>query len=335
MGHATTGFGIGIVTPIGISKRAAGARIWRALMTVVACAAITTLASCVGPALASKRSLASPMLVIVLDPPQPGASLSPIIAEDAVIAAPASDLSATVLVPGSPAVPFRFSGQDAHDALRATLCLTSAIYYEAGNESEAGRRAVAQVVLNRVRHPAYPDTVCGVVYQGTDRGDTLCQFTFGCDGALARRADPALWAEARAIAVEALSGSVYAPVGLATHYHTLAVKPGWSRSLTPAAIVGAHIFYRWPGGAGRAEAFRSVYRGNEPVAAPQAQSQAAILRRTSPPALTDRVLLPYAEAGVGNPGAPGAVTHPVTPPEALPESDILPAYQHSGQWIGR
>ena len=65
-------------------------------------------------------------------------------------------------------------------------CLASAIFYEARSESFEGQLAVAQVILNRVRHPAYPDTICGVVYQGTERNDTLCQLTFGCDGAMAR-----------------------------------------------------------------------------------------------------------------------------------------------------
>lgn len=139
------------------------------------------------------------------------------------------------------AAPFRMTANDGAQLARATECLTAAIYYEARSEGEAGQRAVAQVVLNRVRHRAYPATVCGVVYQHVP-GQT-CQFTFSCDGSMRARREPAAWAEARRIAEEALAGSVYAPVGLSTHYHTQAVSPGWGRRLARVTIVGAHIFY--------------------------------------------------------------------------------------------
>ncbi|MGB3167163.1 MAG: cell wall hydrolase, partial [Alteraurantiacibacter sp.] len=121
------------------------------------------------------------------------------------------------------AAPLRVRGSD-RDHMRAQECMAQAIYYEAASESDAGQRAVAQVVLNRVAHPAYPRTVCGVVYQGSER-QTGCQFTFTCDGALARRPSASGWRRASRIAREALAGVVYAPVGTATHYHTLAVNP--------------------------------------------------------------------------------------------------------------
>jgi hypothetical protein len=146
---------------------------------------------------------------------------------------------------------------------RALQCLTEAVYYEARSESDAGQRAVAQVVLNRVRHPSYPSSVCGVVYQGSERA-TGCQFTFTCDGALARTPHPALWRQARQIAEAALAGAVYKPVGWATHYHTNWVVPYWSSSLVKAAMVGTHIFYRWTGGWGTGPAFRTRYAGVEP-----------------------------------------------------------------------
>jgi hypothetical protein len=148
------------------------------------------------------------------------------------------------------------------DKQRAIECLTSAIYYEAAIEPLAGQKAVAQVVLNRVRHPAYPNSVCGVVFQGAERR-TGCQFTFTCDGALARTPMPSLWKQARQIAEAALSGSVYKPVGWATHYHTNWVVPYWSSSLVKAALVGTHIFYRWTGGWGTGPAFRNNYAGTE------------------------------------------------------------------------
>jgi spore germination cell wall hydrolase CwlJ-like protein len=141
------------------------------------------------------------------------------------------------------------------DRLRAVECLTAAVYYEAAIEPTDGQRAVAQVVLNRVRHPAYPRTVCGVVFQGSERS-TGCQFTFTCDGSMRRTPSAAGWARAKKVAEEALAGKVYAPVGLATHYHTNWVVPYWSSSLVKAANVGTHIFYRWAGGWGKPAAFR-------------------------------------------------------------------------------
>ncbi|MET0241518.1 MAG: cell wall hydrolase [Sphingobium sp.] len=141
-------------------------------------------------------------------------------------------------------------------------CLTTAIYYEAAAEPLDGQRAVAQVILNRVRHPAYPQSICGVVYQGIDKG-VSCQFTFACDGALARRPIPALWRRARDVAIAALSGSVYAPVGWSTHYHADYVFPYWAPTLVKADVIGRHIFYRMPGGLGRQGAFRGQYAAVE------------------------------------------------------------------------
>ncbi len=127
---------------------------------------------------------------------------------------------------GSPAKPFFSAGVGMTHA-RAAECLAQAVWYEAASESEAGQRAVAQVVLNRVAHPSWPSSVCGVVYQGSERS-TGCQFTFTCDGSLARRPSGLSWARAQRIAADALAGSVYAPVGHATHYHTLWVNPYWA-----------------------------------------------------------------------------------------------------------
>ena len=148
------------------------------------------------------------------------------------------------------------------DAARSLECLTAAIYYEAASESDDGQRAVAQVVLNRVRHPTFPHTVCGVVYEGHERR-TGCQFSFTCDGSLARVPVPRLWAHAQAIAQQALNGHVYAPVGWATHYHTYQVAPYWATSLVKLAQVGAHIFYRWQGRWGEPRAFTAAYAGGE------------------------------------------------------------------------
>lgn len=161
------------------------------------------------------------------------------------------------------------------DRTRALQCLTAAIYYEARSEPDAGQRAVAQVVLNRVAHPAYPNTVCGVVYQGSER-TTGCQFSFTCDGSLARRPQPMFWARAEDVARAALSGFVYSPVGLATHYHTIAVHPYWAPKLAYIGTIGAHRFYKFGGRAGQPGAFRFAYAGGEPAAAPHARSAAPL-----------------------------------------------------------
>ncbi len=132
------------------------------------------------------------------------------------------------------------------DRGRSLECLTQAIYYEARSESDGGQRAVAQVVLNRARHPNYPGSVCGVVFQGSERR-TGCQFSFTCDGSMYRGGvEASAWDRAERIAAAALAGSVYRPVGLALNYHTTAIRPYWAPSLVRQAVVGAHIFYRLP-----------------------------------------------------------------------------------------
>ncbi|MES2137941.1 MAG: cell wall hydrolase [Pseudomonadota bacterium] len=162
------------------------------------------------------------------------------------------------------ATPFKFKGNSTARA-QALNCLASAAYYEAGNQDADGERAVAQVVLNRVRHPAFPASVCAVVYQGSTR-TTGCQFTFTCDGSLYRQPDSDGWRRAWKIAEAALSGTVYAPVGWATHYHANYVVPYWAATLTKSAVVGAHLFYRWAGGWGQPAIFTKAYSGSEPNA---------------------------------------------------------------------
>jgi spore germination cell wall hydrolase CwlJ-like protein len=163
--------------------------------------------------------------------------------------------------PNPAAAAFVFKG-DAGSRKQALDCLTSAVFYEAGSQDDDGERAVAQVVLNRVRHPAFPASVCGVVYQGSTR-PTGCQFTFTCDGSLYRQPSADGWKRARGIAEAALSGQVYSPVGYATHYHANYVVPYWAPTLAKNAIVGAHIFYRWAGGWGQPAAFVKAYSGHE------------------------------------------------------------------------
>lgn len=163
--------------------------------------------------------------------------------------------------PITPAPPFVFSGS-AQDRLRASECLALAAMAEAG-PSDTGQRAVIQVILNRVRHPAFAKTICGVVFEGSERV-TGCQFTFTCDGSLARRYSESAWLQARIRAGEALGGYVFKPVGLSTHYHTDWVYPYWSPELDKLAKIETHLFFRWPGYWGTKAAFASSYRGNEP-----------------------------------------------------------------------
>lgn len=127
----------------------------------------------------------------------------------------------------------------------ATTCLATAVYYEAATEPVAGQQAVAQVILNRLRNPHYPKTICDVVYEGAQRR-TGCQFTFTCDGSLARHPDPTIMARARAVADAALHGTVSFAAGQATHYHTVWIVPRWAGELAKVAIIGHHVFYRPP-----------------------------------------------------------------------------------------
>ncbi|MCI4590064.1 cell wall hydrolase [Sphingobium sp. BYY-5] len=232
-------------------------------------------------------------------------------------------------VKAAPAAIFR--GTTALDSYRALNCLTNAVYYEAGNEPEDGQRAVAQVVLNRVRSHLWADTVCGVVYEGTERLDDKCQFTFSCDGSMARMPNAVAWARSRRIAQEALAGRVYAPVGLATHYHTLAVRPDWSFSLQAVAVIGAHIFYRNPGFNGTAGAFTTAYRGREPISGPARRIWPA--QPVTPP---DYWAAPHASPPSAAPVTPamGWAPPPSRAPhdgDGLPESTIRPEYRNSGR----
>lgn len=194
--------------------------------------------------------IASPRIVVALN--AFSAQPSPAVAEAA----------SPPLPPQAP--PFLFPEAGAAERDRAVSCLAQAVYFEAGSEPVEGQRAVAQVVLNRVRDRNFPATVCGVVYQGGGR-KTGCQFSFVCDGSLTRRPPRDRdWDRARSIAASALSGYVVAAIGTATHYHTDYVDPWWAPTVVKVGQVGAHIFYRWPGRAGTPAALDEArYEGGE------------------------------------------------------------------------
>lgn len=217
---------------------------------------------------------------------------------------------------------------------RALQCLTMAVYYEAASEADSGQRAVAQVVLNRVAHPTYPNTVCGVVFQGSAR-KTGCQFTFTCDGSLARRPAGGGWERARRIARESLAGAVYAPVGLATHYHTIRVNPYWAKTLNRIGTIGEHHFYRWRGKAGTRAAFRASYAGAEPGAEPYSIG-GGDTGTTKTPAILSRApeigQAPRTDAANIAEPAPSALSGTVRLPGS---GSIRPEYAHSGQWIAK
>ena len=190
-------------------------------------------------------------------------------------------------LPIRPMRPFLLKG-GGEDRARAEECLSQAVYYESAREPQKGQAAVAQVVLNRVRHPAYPKSVCGVVYQGAARA-TGCQFTFTCDGSLRWKPEQALWRRAQGVARRALAGYVEKGVGSATHYHASYVAPYWAPTLVKMTQVGAHIFYRWTGPWGEPAAFTGRYVGRE--ANLTQQVLASLDARTQGGLLTDTPLL--------------------------------------------
>jgi spore germination cell wall hydrolase CwlJ-like protein len=182
-------------------------------------------------------------------------------------------------LPNPAAAPFLLHESDPVAYARALDCMTAAIYYEAGYEPDEGQRAVAQVVLNRLRHPVYPKSVCGVVFQGSER-TTGCQFTFTCDGAITRAPDPAGWRRAQKVAAAALAGQVAKQVGYATHYHTLWVAPYWAPTLIKVAKISAHVFYR-TSTRDSARLFAGSWSGNEPDMAAMTRLAAFVPLRTA------------------------------------------------------
>jgi hypothetical protein len=186
-------------------------------------------------------------------------------------------------------------------------CLTTAVYYEARGEGQAGQAAVAQVILNRVRHPSYPKSICGVVYQG-GRG-AGCQFSFVCNGAMNGRKESAAWARARRVADRALDGFVMTSIGNATNFHASRVAPSWG-GMIRVAQVGQHVFYSF---GGRSGSMRSV-----PSSAPRAVESVQMAEATSAPAY--RVLGPSAHADRGEAKLILASSGAVSAPQPHPAS---------------
>ena len=122
-------------------------------------------------------------------------------------------------------------------------CLAEALYFEARGESVKGQFAVAEVILNRVDSPAFPNSICGVIHQGTGKRYG-CQFTYTCDGNAEVIAEPRAYAQVGKVARAVLDGKAPSLTGGATYYHTTAVSPRWSRVFTRTTKIGVHMFYR-------------------------------------------------------------------------------------------
>ncbi|MEO8927723.1 MAG: cell wall hydrolase [Caulobacteraceae bacterium] len=207
--------------------------------------------------------------------------------------------------PPPPARPF-YLNVAGPERERAILCLTQAVYYEAALEPTPGQEAVAQTVLNRVRHPAFPHSICGVVYQGSQQV-TGCQYSFTCDGSRQRPPIAPFWQRAAAVARAAVSGFVMPAVGTATAYHADYVFPRWGPTLVKIAQIGAHIFYRFPGPAGLPGAFRQSYAGDELRVSLAGPSPAALLAARAQGELADAGGAPVETFTYPDPTAPGGV----------------------------
>ena len=171
----------------------------------------------------------------------PAASAAAAVAKAGESVAPKGEVTGEGRSPQSPAARLKLEGSA---RAKAEKCLADAIYFEARGEVVRGQIAVAQVVMNRVFSPHYPNTVCGVVYQNAHR-HLACQFTFACDGKAEKIDEPDAWERAKKIAKATLDGRLWLPeVGKSTHYHAYWVRPSWVREMRKLHKLGVHTFYR-------------------------------------------------------------------------------------------
>ena len=229
-----------------------------------------TVGAVAGPAVVSSRvslsaapkalSAAPSPEPIILASIDPGSMQGPLTMPEAIpvalpMAAPIPldmvpmPVAAPGVPPPSPAQRLKLDGKD---YTKAERCLANAVYWESRSEPVRGQMAVAQVVLNRVFSPFYPNDVCSVVYQNASR-HLACQFTFACDGKRKVITERGAWARANRIAKQTLDGKIYvADVAKSTHYHATYVHPYWAREMKKLVRHGIHNFYRpyaWGNGA--------------------------------------------------------------------------------------
>ncbi|GAB5457211.1 MAG: hypothetical protein Hens3KO_02410 [Henriciella sp.] len=189
---------------------------------------------------------------------------------------------------------FELSAMDkADDIVAESHCLAEAIYYEARSEQTSGQLAVAEVIANRVKDHRYPNSICDVVYQGATR-TTGCQFTFTCDGAMAKKPTGWRWEKANTIASHVIMGLNETKTSGATHYHATYVNPVWNSGLVKTRQIGTHIFYRFP-------------RGNEWAAASARQQARLASRRAGLATLTPAADASDAKASVIKTTAPASL----------------------------
>ena len=217
------------------------------------------------------------------------------------------------------------------DGARDLECLTQAVYYEARGESAQGQAAVAQVVLNRVRHPAFPKTVCGVVFQGASLGHG-CQFSFACDGSMHDRREPEAWRRSELVAARALSGTTVAQVGRATHFHVVGLETAWNNDMIRVAQVGMHVFYRF--GHPESANLQMAADGGHTPAAPDAPAVTQpvlaslvppMAAASAPAAKPDAKAAPVKDAAPSQAAsAPAAVVQPTSGPAPAPAKTETP-----------
>ncbi len=253
----------------------------------------------------AQRDLRASDLAARLDPPQPSG---------------ATMIRASLPRPLAPARPFHLDIDGGPlTSTRALDCLSDAVYYEARGESRAGQEAVAQVVLNRVRHPGFPNSICGVVFQGAQ--SHACQFSFACDGSTRRPREAAAWRKAQGVAGQALSGFVMAEVGDATNFHVAGLGSIWGSSVIKVAQIGAHVFYRLSG----RRAAASVLRARADAADPPSELAEAPVYAQPPAALPSAhggapliLASAVATSGLGQGGPAGTPPLPASAPAAKP-----------------
>lgn len=176
----------------------------------------------------------------------PLAFVTPAVASTSGASPDPSNVKLAAYSPSDEALKLKYHGEsEAEFQERERRCLATAIYFEARGEPIKGQQAVAQVIMNRVRSPLFPDTVCGVVYQGQFQ-KAGCQFSFACDGIADVPRDATQWAVAVRLAKQVTEGKIWLPeIGYSSHYHATYVRPDWIPMMSRITQISRHIFYKY------------------------------------------------------------------------------------------